>query len=393
MEYKLLMSITRPLEESSIGLELELQPVSEELRVPIDSSGGQQDAPAPMSGEVVGSLQDVRIPPDPDPMGPLHSTEVSESITDMNDPASVDQVLSELLTSPKNNVGAGVDATLESDTKLESVLHAGNNASPQLSTPSPNSSTKSITKQYSGDLILSHSMSNIHCIRQSSIEYLDLTSNKTLTWKAGGVVCSSATQATEFSGEMPAVSTVNNRYSTGSGSGSRNNSHTNMIPGTSYPRLRAGTDAVPINMNNQLHQKNLLMKSQFVTSNTVPTTPHGPPVVSAPVNNNKHFSTPNSPKGKVKLWEDSRHEHLGEIVYHPTTPWEMLLREKEVLLACGLISKRNKVGMIKHRQLLLTDRRLFYVDPKTMQLRGEIEWTLEDPPVVMEVSVMLIFYL
>ena len=104
MEYKLLMSITRPLEESSIGLELELQPVSEELRVPIDSSGGQQDAPAPMSGEVVGSLQDVPIPPDPDPMGPLHSTEVSESITDMNDPASVDQVLSELLTSTKNNV-------------------------------------------------------------------------------------------------------------------------------------------------------------------------------------------------------------------------------------------------------------------------------------------------
>ena len=64
----------------------------------------------------------------------------------------------------------------------------------------------------------------------------------------------------------------------------------------------------------------------------------------------------------------------------------MFLREGETLIASGMITKRNKVGIVKHRQLILTDTpRLFYVDAKTMEVRGEIEWSLEDPPYVIEV--------
>lgn len=77
----------------------------------------------------------------------------------------------------------------------------------------------------------------------------------------------------------------------------------------------------------------------------------------------------------------------GDIIYGHTTPWEMFMREGESLVATGLIGKRNKVGIIKQRQLILTDYpRLFYVDPKTMTVRGEVEWSDEEPPYALEVS-------
>ncbi len=77
----------------------------------------------------------------------------------------------------------------------------------------------------------------------------------------------------------------------------------------------------------------------------------------------------------------------GEIIYGHTTPWEMFLKYDERMLACGLIGKRNKVGIIKQRQLILTDYpRLFYVDPKSMTVRGEIDWPEDDPPYCIAVS-------
>jgi len=78
----------------------------------------------------------------------------------------------------------------------------------------------------------------------------------------------------------------------------------------------------------------------------------------------------------------------GDIIYSHTTPWEMFMKDGEKLVATGLIGKRNKVGIIKQRQLILTDYpRLFYVDPKTMTIRGEVEWSDEDPPYALEVNI------
>jgi len=59
--------------------------------------------------------------------------------------------------------------------------------------------------------------------------------------------------------------------------------------------------------------------------------------------------------------------------------WERFLYEHEKQVFTGLIYKRK--GMFsKKRQLILTDRpRLFYIDPDSMDLKGEIPWTLEHP--------------
>jgi 3-phosphoinositide dependent protein kinase-1 len=59
--------------------------------------------------------------------------------------------------------------------------------------------------------------------------------------------------------------------------------------------------------------------------------------------------------------------------------FETFLQAGELQIFCGPISKRRGF-FSKRRQLILTDKpRLFYVDSDTMEYKGEIPWTKENP--------------
>ena len=51
------------------------------------------------------------------------------------------------------------------------------------------------------------------------------------------------------------------------------------------------------------------------------------------------------------------------------------LSTTERIVLCGLVNKPNPMGATLMRQLILTShKRLLYVDPASMELKGEIEW-------------------
>jgi hypothetical protein len=62
--------------------------------------------------------------------------------------------------------------------------------------------------------------------------------------------------------------------------------------------------------------------------------------------------------------------------------WAIFLHAGEELVMTGLAGKPNPVGIHLIRQLILTShKRLMYIDAKTMELKGEIEWS-SDPAAV-----------
>jgi hypothetical protein len=73
-----------------------------------------------------------------------------------------------------------------------------------------------------------------------------------------------------------------------------------------------------------------------------------------------------------------------------TSIWDQFLDLGEVLLCSGEIIKRNKYGLSQKRQLLLAKQsssdssslppRLFYVDPSSMRVKGEMEWDNQKTP-------------
>jgi hypothetical protein len=81
--------------------------------------------------------------------------------------------------------------------------------------------------------------------------------------------------------------------------------------------------------------------------------------------------------------------------------WDQFLDVGEVLLCTGEIIKRNKYGLSQKRQLLLARQsspessssslppRLFYVDPSTMRVKGEMEWDHQKAPQAEYVSLSL----
>ena len=99
-----------------------------------------------------------------------------------------------------------------------------------------------------------------------------------------------------------------------------------------------------------------------------------------------------------------QHEHVvpvviaaaePDVVVPPTRPrhpeqdkWKKVLKVNELIVETGLVNKPNPIGMAYKRQLILTDTpRLFYIDPKTMDVKGEVEWTKQDPPLVYTVCI------
>lgn len=55
--------------------------------------------------------------------------------------------------------------------------------------------------------------------------------------------------------------------------------------------------------------------------------------------------------------------------------WAIFLHPGEELVLAGLCGKPNPMGIHLTRQLVLTSRkRLAYIDPKTMELKGQIQW-------------------
>jgi 3-phosphoinositide dependent protein kinase-1 len=71
--------------------------------------------------------------------------------------------------------------------------------------------------------------------------------------------------------------------------------------------------------------------------------------------------------------EEERKQRLRE---EEKKRWEKFLFGDENIMTSGLVYKRRKLS-IKLRQLILTDGpRLFYLDPKKMEFKGEIPWSL-----------------
>ncbi len=58
----------------------------------------------------------------------------------------------------------------------------------------------------------------------------------------------------------------------------------------------------------------------------------------------------------------------------------IFLKDDEELLLSGLATKPNPVGIQLMRELIWTSgRRLIYIDPKTLELKGEIKWLSNEP--------------
>ena len=74
------------------------------------------------------------------------------------------------------------------------------------------------------------------------------------------------------------------------------------------------------------------------------------------------------------------HIHTVPITGHnDPRPWHIYLNTAthETIILTGLVNKPNPVGKTMLRQLILTSqKRLLYVDHKTLELKGSIEWPL-----------------
>lgn len=74
----------------------------------------------------------------------------------------------------------------------------------------------------------------------------------------------------------------------------------------------------------------------------------------------------------------------------PVTPkhsehdkWASFLTDGENIVATSLLNKPNQMGFQHKRQLILTDApRLFYIDVKSNEVKGTVEWTSAEPPTV-----------
>lgn len=79
------------------------------------------------------------------------------------------------------------------------------------------------------------------------------------------------------------------------------------------------------------------------------------------------------------IWEEDvikeEEERQKQIREKERQEWASFLLDTENILVSGLIYKRRKLS-IKKRFLILTDTpRLFYIDPKTRELKGEVPWS------------------
>ncbi len=69
------------------------------------------------------------------------------------------------------------------------------------------------------------------------------------------------------------------------------------------------------------------------------------------------------------------------------TKWSPLLKPGQNVVYTSLIAKRNPMNMPLKRQLILTDEpSLIYVEVATMKVKGEVEWSKQDPPKASKVS-------
>lgn len=77
----------------------------------------------------------------------------------------------------------------------------------------------------------------------------------------------------------------------------------------------------------------------------------------------------------TKRKQEEKEQMLTE--QEKTSPWHGFCNPNELILKTGLIDKRR--GMFaKRRQLVLTDTpRLFYIDPVSLAVMGEIPWSKE----------------
>lgn len=97
--------------------------------------------------------------------------------------------------------------------------------------------------------------------------------------------------------------------------------------------------------------------------------------------------------------EEENGKQVHSTISNGGSIWQQFLDSGEILLCTGEIIKRNKYGMSQKRQLLLAKQlsgnsppRLFYVDPSTMKVKGEMEWDNQKAPQAEFVSVFFHIY-
>lgn len=73
--------------------------------------------------------------------------------------------------------------------------------------------------------------------------------------------------------------------------------------------------------------------------------------------------------------------------------WRKVLPTGKNIIYTSLIGKKNPMGFLLSRQLILTDQpSLFYVDQAKMVVKGEIDWKSAQPPRAVLVSTASVYF-
>jgi len=79
------------------------------------------------------------------------------------------------------------------------------------------------------------------------------------------------------------------------------------------------------------------------------------------------------------IWEEDvlreEQERIEQEKQKLRLKWAQFLQNDEDIVECGPIIKTRKMSTKKRFMILTTRPKLFYVDPKKMQLKGEIDWS------------------
>jgi len=84
--------------------------------------------------------------------------------------------------------------------------------------------------------------------------------------------------------------------------------------------------------------------------------------------------------GEIEVVSKEDKARQEKLAAQAKTPWHKFVDENELIIKSGLVDKRKGL-FAKRRQLILTDApRLLYVDPDSMEQKGEIPWSKELMP-------------
>ena len=140
------------------------------------------------------------------------------------------------------------------------------------------------------------------------------------------------------------------------------------------PKIRnnyKGETTLPFIISSEDLSKIVLASGAFVCPLAVPALPALPAAVNT-------VPRPSIVVPAVMPWAIPKHRDHEK--------WKSALKPNENILATSLVIKPNPMGLQHKRQLILivgpSGPRLVYLDPKSMEVKGEVEWTKASPPTV-----------